>query len=143
MLIEVKSNNELLGIIISGNYDKPGISFFTPDELSQQVAYMKHPKGHIILPHVHNRVTREVHYTQEVLVVKSGRLRVDFYDKEKNYIESHVVSDGGVIVLVAGGHGFKVLEDVEMYEIKQGPYAGDGDKTRFEGTADKYLKIVD
>ena len=58
MLIEVKSSNELLGIIINGNYDKPGISFFTPDELSQQVAYMKHPKGHIILPHVHNRVTR-------------------------------------------------------------------------------------
>lgn len=142
-MYEIRYKNDLLAIIIDGNYDKPGISFFTPDELSQQVAYMKHPKGHIILPHVHNRVTREVHYTQEVLVIKSGRLRVDFYDKEKNYIESHVVSDGGVIVLVAGGHGFKVLDDVEMYEIKQGPYAGDGDKTRFEGTADRYLKIMD
>ena len=138
---EIKDRNELLAIIIDGKYHAPGISFFTPDDLSQQVAYMNHPKGHEILPHVHNRVTREVHYTQEVLVIKAGKLRVDFYSNESEYIESHVLSTGDVIVLVSGGHGFKVLEDVEMYEIKQGPYAGDGDKTRFSGVHDDEVKV--
>lgn len=141
MVKEIRDKDVLLSIIIEGKYHEPGISFFTPDDLSQQVAYMNHPKGHEILPHVHNRVTREVHYTQEVLVIKVGKLRVDFYSNESEYIESHVLSTGDVIVLVSGGHGFKVLEDVEMYEIKQGPYAGDGDKTRFSGVHDDEVKV--
>jgi hypothetical protein len=33
-----------------------------------------------------------------------------------------------------------VLEEVEMIEVKQGPYAGDQDKTRFTGvTADRLV----
>ncbi len=137
MLIEeIKHNDILLAMIIHHEYNKSGISFFTPGELSQQVAYMQHPKGHLIAPHVHNKVVREVHYTQEVLVLRKGKLRVDFYDKEKNYLESRILEAGDLILLATGGHGFKVLEEVEMFEIKQGPYAGDNDKTRFEGVAE-------
>lgn len=141
MVREVRHNGKILALIIVVNYHQEGISFFTPNALSQQVAYMNHPKGHEILPHVHNRVTREVHYTQEVLIIKIGKLRVDFYSDNKEYIESHVLSSGDILVLVSGGHGFKVLEDVEMYEIKQGPYAGDGDKTRFGGVRDDEVKF--
>lgn len=141
MIREIKYDSELLAIIINGSYAKPGISFFTPDELSQQVAYMNHPTGHNILPHIHNKVTREVYYTQEVLIIKKGKLRVDFYTQSQKYIESHILLAGDVIVLVSGGHGFKVLEDLEMYEIKQGPYAGDNDKTRFSGISDKEVAI--
>lgn len=139
---EIKDRNNLLAIIIDGKYHAPGISFFTPDDLSQQVAYMNHPKGHEILPHVHNKVTREVHYTQEVLIIKTGKLRVDFYTNEKEYIESRVLSSGDIIVLVSGGHGFTVLENVEMYEIKQGPYTGEGDKTRFKGISSGNLQVL-
>lgn len=138
---EIKFNQQLLAIIISGKYNEPGISFFTPNDLSQQVAYMNHPKDHNILPHVHNLVKREVHYTQEVLIIKSGKLRVDFYNSDKKYLESYVLESGDIIVLVSGGHGFKVIEPVEMYEIKQGPYAGDNDKTRFEGINDEEVRI--
>lgn len=131
MVEEIKHNDELLAIIVSNNYCKDGISFFTPGEFSQQLAYMKHPKGKIIPPHVHNAVKREVHYTKEVLIIKRGRLRVDFYSADQLYLESRILESGDVILLSEGGHGFEVLEDLEMFEVKQGPYAGDSDKTRF------------
>lgn len=133
MIEEIKHNNELFGIIIKNTYKSEGVSFFTPDDFSQQLAYMSHKTGKIIDPHVHNPVTREVRFTQEVLVIKKGKLRVDFYDDGQNYLESRELIEGDVILLAAGGHGFKVIEDVEMIEIKQGPYAGDKDKTRFQG----------
>ena len=110
-----------------------GIKFFTPSEFSQQLAYMHHPEGKVIEPHVHNPVPREVRYTQEVLFIRKGRLRVDFYDESNAYLDSRELGAGDVILLCGGGHGFEVLEEVEMIEVKQGPYAGDADKTRFTG----------
>lgn len=133
----------LLAIIIRHSYRQPGISFFTPGELSQQLAYMQHPSGHVIEPHVHNRVVREVHYTQEVLILRKGRLRVDFYDLNQCYIESRILEAGDLILLASGGHGFHVLEEVEMFEIKQGPYAGEQDKTRFQGVTNQQIRIVE
>lgn len=130
---KIENGGRLLALIVSSRYDKPGISFFTPDDLSQQLAYMHHPAGKVIEPHVHNPVMREVQYTQETLVIKRGKLRVDFFDEQQQYLESRVLEAGDVILLVQGGHGFEVLEEIEMFEIKQGPYAGDHDKTRFQG----------
>ena len=128
------TDNEIRAIIVRNSFSKPGVTFVTPDDYSQQLAYMHHPKGHVILPHVHNEVKREVLYTKEVLVIKRGILRCDFYDENRNYEKSIVISDGDVIILVSGGHGFECLDEVEMIEVKQGPYAGEGDKTRFEPT---------
>ncbi len=141
---EIKNGNELYAIIISVNFQKEGINFFTPDDLSQQVAYMHHPAGKIIEAHVHNPVRREVHYTQEVLFIRRGKLRVDFYDNTQTYLESRILVAGDTILLATGGHGFEVLEELEMIEVKQGPYAGDTDKTRFMGisTADAVVKEV-
>jgi mannose-6-phosphate isomerase-like protein (cupin superfamily) len=123
----------LLALIISGRFRQPGIHFFTPADFSQQLAYMEHPAGKLIAPHVHNPVPREVQYTQEVLFIRKGRLRVDFYGHQQCYLRSRVLEAGDVILLIEGGHGFEVLEDLEMIEVKQGPYAGEQDKTRFEG----------
>ena len=132
MLEEIRDGEAILAIIVRAGFDKPGISFFTPNELSQQLAFMRHPVGKTIAPHVHNPVAREVAYTQEVLFIRRGRLRVDFYDRSRRYLHSRVLSPGDVILLASGGHGFEVLEEVEMIEVKQGPYAGESDKTRFE-----------
>ncbi len=141
MIEEIKDNGELLAIILRGNFNKPGITFFTPDTLSQQLAYMNHPAGKVILPHVHNPVPREVHYTQEVLVLKKGKLRVDFYNSKQVYLFSHMLYAGDVILLATGGHGFEVIEEIEMLEIKQGPYAGETDKTRFTGISAAEVKL--
>lgn len=127
----IRHEDKITAIIISNRFKKDGIHFFTPDEFSQQLAYMNHPTGKQIEPHFHNEVQRNVTYTQEVLLVKKGKLQVDFYDGQQAFLESRVLQAGDVILLASGGHGFKVLEEVEMIEIKQGPYQGDGDKTRF------------
>ncbi|HEY8165194.1 MAG TPA: hypothetical protein VIF83_06525 [Gemmatimonadaceae bacterium] len=135
MIDTLRAGDQLLAIIIPGNFHQPGIHFFTPDEFSQQLAYMRHPAGKVIDPHVHNPVHRSVQYTQEVLFIKRGKLRADFYDNDRNYLESRILQAGDVILLATGGHGFEILEEVEMIEVKQGPYAGDGDKTRFDAVA--------
>lgn len=124
-------NDKLLAIIIHAGFKKEGIQFFTPDDFSQQLAYMNRPKGYIIDPHVHNLVDRQVTLTQEVLFIKSGKVRVDFFDDHKDYLESKILVTGDVILLAAGGHGFEMLEASEMIEVKQGPYSGDKDKVRF------------
>ena len=131
MKINIEYDGDLLAIIIKDSYSKQGISFFTAEDLSQQLAYMKHPSGTTIEPHIHNPVRREVHFTQEVLIIKRGILRVDFYTDKEKYFESRILEKGDVILLIKGGHGFEVIEEVEMVEVKQGPYAGDNDKTRF------------
>jgi|SRR5882724_12014607 len=137
---EISEQGHLLAIIVRSDFNCTGISFFTPNELSQQLAFMRHPQGKIIQPHVHNPVPREVHYTQEVLFIRRGKLRVDFYDSQQRYLHSRVLSDGDVILLATGGHGFEVLEEVEMIEVKQGPYAGEADKTRFTGVSPQLLQ---
>lgn len=141
MIEEIKKNNLVLAIIISARYTLDGINFFTPNEFSQQLAYMNRPKGYEIDPHVHNSVPRNIEWTQEVLFIKSGRVRVDFYDQERVYLESREIGTGDVILLAHGGHGFTMLEASEIIEVKQGPYVNDNDKTRFKGISEQELKI--
>jgi len=130
---EIKKKERLLAMIIRDNYSCEGVDFITPDEYSQQIAYMHHPTGKVIDAHIHNMVYRNVILTQEVLFIKKGILRVDFYDEYEDYLESRKLYTGDIILLVSGGHGFQVLDEVEMVEVKQGPYAGENDKKRFEG----------
>ena len=137
----IENEGVLLAIIVRKEYDEPGIHFFTSGDYSQQLGYMNHPAGKIIEPHVHNHISREVSFTQEVLFIRKGRLRIDFYSSAQQYIESHVVAGGDVVLLASGGHGFEVLEEIEMFEVKQGPYAGDIDKTRFAGITGKNAKF--
>jgi len=141
MVEQLMHNNVLLAIIIRSGFSKPGVSFFTPEDFSQQLAYMHHPAGKVIQPHIHNPAPREVQYTQEVLFIRKGKLRVDFYDNGRNYLESSVLEGGDTILLASSGHGFEVLDELEMIEVKQGPYAGDQDKVRFEAIGKDRLRL--
>ena len=140
MLEKIIKNGLILGIIIKKEYSNTGIKFFSDENDSQQLGYMQRDKGYIIKPHRHNTIPREVTYTQEVLFIRSGALRVDFYDNNQVYFESRVLKTGDVILLANGGHGFEMLENSEIIEVKQGPYCGDNDKIRFEQVS--YNKIV-
>jgi mannose-6-phosphate isomerase-like protein (cupin superfamily) len=124
-------------VIVRRDFAQPGVHFFTPNDFSQQLGVMCHPAGKVIDAHVHKPVRRTVAYTQETLFIRRGRLRVDFFSDDQAYLESRELTDGDVILLIRGGHGFEVLEAVEMIEVKQGPYAGDEDKTRFDGRRPK------
>lgn len=142
MIQQVIHDGKILAIIVPAAFDNPGIHFVTPQEFSQQLAYMHHPAGNKIIPHFHNPVPREVLYTQEVLFLKRGRLRVDFYDECQRYLHSRILTAGDTIMLASGGHGFEVLEELEMIEVKQGPYVGDADKTRFDGIPSEQTVLV-
>jgi mannose-6-phosphate isomerase-like protein (cupin superfamily) len=132
MIEQICHKDELLAIIIRSNHHKDGIEFYTPDDFSQQLAYMNRPKGYSIEAHVHEPVPRQVHYTQEVLFIRSGRVKVDFYTNDQTYLESRVLNTGDVVLLATGGHGFTMLEPTEIIEVKQGPFAGESDKKRFK-----------
>ena len=141
MIEKITHNDILLAIIIRSNYYKEGIEFFTPGTFSQQLGYMNREKGYVIEPHIHKLVPRRVDLTQEVLFIKSGRVRVDFYDNDKSYLESNILQSGDVILLAAGGHGFEMLEKSEIIEVKQGPYCGDEDKVRFTPVINDSVKF--
>jgi mannose-6-phosphate isomerase-like protein (cupin superfamily) len=135
MVEHITHERELLALILSHKFAESGTHFLTPSDLSQQLAYMHHPAGKIIEPHIHKPAHREVQYTQEVLLIKNGKMRVDFYGEQQQYLESRVLEQGDVILLIKGGHGFEVLEELEMIEVKQGPYLGEQDKVRFKGVS--------
>ncbi|MFO1273189.1 MAG: hypothetical protein U1F50_16185 [Rubrivivax sp.] len=123
--------DQTVAVIVRRDFRKDGIEFFTPGTFSQQIGYMNRPAGYVIAPHVHLPVPREVQYTNEVLFVRRGRVRVDFYTGGQDYLESTILEAGDVILLAQGGHGFEMLQDSEIVEVKQGPYAGENDKRRF------------
>jgi mannose-6-phosphate isomerase-like protein (cupin superfamily) len=135
----IRHEGRLLALILRASFSQPGVHFVTPDDFSQQLGYMLHPKGKVIEPHVHNEVSRTITLTQEVLFIRRGKLRVDFYTDRQEYLESRVLEENDVILLSAGGHGFEALDDLEMIEVKQGPYAGGRDKIRFQAAPKKIV----
>jgi mannose-6-phosphate isomerase-like protein (cupin superfamily) len=143
MIEQITYQSQLIALIISSRFSQPGIQFFTPPDFSQQLAHINHPVGKIIQPHIHNHVVREVQFTQEVLFLRKGKLRVDFYSYQQEYIESYMLESGDVILLVSGGHGFEVIEEIEMIEVKQGPYIGEQDRTKFNGISAEKIKLVE
>ena len=141
MIIKIEDENELIAIIIPVEHKSAGIEFFTPEEFTQQIAYMNRPSGYVIEPHLHNRVKREVYYTKEALFIRSGKVRVDFYNENKVYLKSNILNAGDVILLAKGAHGFEMLEESDIIEIKQGPYVGEQDKTRFKSIETDEIKF--
>ena len=133
MIERIEHQGAEMAIILRAVEPESGIRFHTPPHYSQQLASMRHPAGHVIQPHVHLPVPRAVAFTQETLFLRRGRLRVDLYTDDHQYLESRELGPGDVILLIRGGHGFEVLEEVDMVEVKQGPYVGEADKSRFTG----------
>ncbi|MDR3686671.1 MAG: hypothetical protein P4L93_06935 [Coriobacteriia bacterium] len=131
---EIRDGETIVAVIVRSSFDEPGVHFFSQPHFSQQLGVINYPVGHTIVPHVHNKLPREVMYTQETLFIRRGRCRVDLYGDDRVLLTSRELSPGDVILLSTGGHGFEILEDCVMIEVKQGPYSGDGDKTRFEAT---------
>ncbi len=138
---KIMHESQLIAIIIHENTPVEGIEFYTSDDSSQQIGAMSWPEGHVVTPHIHRIIERTVMRTQEVLIVKTGKVRMDLYDENQAYLESHIVGAGDIIFLSSGGHGFTMLEDTVMVEIKQGPYVGVQDKVRFDPVHTSSLDI--
>ncbi len=144
MIETITHQDRPLAIILRASFSQPGIHFLTPGTFSQQLGYMKRPEGYSIAPHDHNPVPRTIEWTQEVLFIKSGKVRLDLYAPEsREYLESRVLEPGDVVLLAHGGHGLVMLEESEIIEVKQGPYAGEADKTRFAQIEDCKVNCKD
>ena len=142
MIEEVKYKKKLLALVVSGKYrNKKGITFFTSDQATQQFGYMKHEKGHIINPHTHKKRLTKILSTTEVILLLKGVLRVDFYSQQTKYLFSKIVEKDNIIILHEGSHGFKILQNCSIIEIKQGPFIKLLDKTRFNKVDEKKIKI--
>jgi len=142
MIEKIIYKKKLLALIVRAKYrKKKGITFFTPSESTQQFGYMKHKKNHLIKPHLHKKRITKISYTTEVILLLKGELRVDFYNSFQKYLFSKILKKEDIVMLVHGGHGFKILKDIEMLEIKQGPYSLIKDKIKFKKIDEKKIKI--
>jgi len=129
----IEYNNERLAYIIRKDIEIEEKEFFgSPDDFLQ-IGYMNLKKGEILKPHIHKPQNKIITENQEVLYIVSGKMKVNFYNRIPQQISEAILTDGDLIVLSAGGHGFEFLEDTKMIEVKQGPYTGrDDDKEILE-----------
>ncbi len=142
MIEKILYKKRLFALIVRRQFrKKSGINFFTSKEATQQFGFMKHKKNHIIKPHKHNKRLTRILRTTEVILLLKGTLRVDFYNDKYKYLFSKIINERDIIMLIHGGHGFKVLKNVEMIEVKQGPYRLASDKVKFKTVDEKKIKF--
>ena len=131
-LLEVISwQDRALAYIIRPNPLPDQTTFLTPRDFKQQVGFIVYPSEGEIARHVHRPLERRLTGTSEVLVVQKGRCIADIYNDERELVASKELQTGDIMLLVNGGHGFRMLEDTTLLEIKQGPYTGLEEKERF------------
>ena len=121
----------IYAIIVRKNnqFKKKGVNFITRNQELFQLGFISHKKKHEIKKHYHVKKDRKISYFSEVLIMKKGLLKVIFFDeKNKNIRKSTILKKDDIILLLKGGHGFEVLKDVEIIEVKQGPYQKNTDK---------------
>ena len=130
--VEIISHDGLqLAFLIRADWMPESTTFITPDHFGQQVGMIVYGSGKSITPHVHLPIVRQVSGTTECIFVRKGSCRIDFYDRQKNYLEARELNCGDVVLLIDGGHGFHMKEDTVLLEVKQGPYSPEKDKEQF------------
>src|SRR5437870_10496894 len=120
-----------LAYIIRGKLNPTQTTFLTPPEFKQQVGFIVYPAGGAIQRHHHRPLERHLVGTSEVLVVQRGRCEIDIYNDDSELVATRELRPGDVMLMVGGGHGFRMLENTVFLEIKQGPYTGEDEKQRF------------
>ena len=142
MIEKIVHKKKLFALIVRARFrKKKGINFFTESNSTQQFGYMKHKKDYLIKPHLHKKRETKILTTSEVIILFKGILRVDFYNNKQKYLFSKKIFANDIIMLVNGGHGFKILKDIELLEVKQGPYNLIKDKKKFDKIDEKKIKI--
>jgi hypothetical protein len=132
-LIEwIKDGEEALALIVRHQYIPAATEFLTPDSYKQQVGFIVYKEGQKISPHDHKPLQRNLVGTSEALIVKKGKVEAHIYSRKREFVKTVTLVENDLILLIAGGHGFKMLEDAIMIEIKQGPYTGLEEKERFD-----------
>jgi len=133
MIEKVEWNGKVFALIVRADYQPEGVSFITPKDNPLQLGVLRHRKGHKIKPHTHRNLPKTINEVQEVLHIDYGKIEVEFYESGGKKTGSTVLNSGDTILLLSGGHGFNILEDSKIIEVKQGPYGGvEEDKEHLE-----------
>jgi hypothetical protein len=127
----IASDGVVLAYIARGSAPPERTTFLTPDDCNLQVGHVVYPAGGSIARHMHLPIERNLVGTTEVLMVERGRCEVDVFGPDRQLVQTCELSTGDILIAVGGGHGFRVLEDTVLLEIKQGPYPGGAEKERF------------
>ena len=128
---KIFSGEQCLAYIIRASFLPEQTTFLTPPEYKQQVGFVVYPAGGHIQRHVHRPLERHLVGTSEVLVVRQGCCEVDFYNDDRQLVATRELREGDIMLMVGGGHGFRMLDDTVLIEVKQGPYTGIDEKERF------------
>lgn len=131
MIEHITWNGKPLAYIIRAEMNPEKTTFLTPPEFNLQVGFVVYPAGGVVARHMHLPLERHIKGTSEVLVVKRGRCQMDVYSDDQELVATRDLRDGDIMLMVGGGHGFRMLEDTVLLEIKQGPYTGLDEKERF------------
>jgi len=133
MAIEwIKDGDDVLAVIIPADYSPDKTDFITPLDYKQQLGFVVYKKNESIVPHTHIPMNRSLVGTSEVLLIKTGKVEIDLYTNSRKFVATRALNQGDIILLVSGGHGFRMMEDTVMVEVKQGPYIGLEEKERFD-----------
>lgn len=127
----ITDNDHVLCIIIRASFVPDKTTFLTPSEYKQQVGYVVYPAGGEVARHTHRPLERHLVGTSEVLIVRQGRCLVDIYNDARELVTTRELGPGDIMLMVGGGHGFRMTEDTVLLEVKQGPYTGIDEKERF------------
>jgi hypothetical protein len=120
-----------LAYVVRADAAASSTTFFTGDDAAFQSGFVVNPRGGSVVPHIHLPVVRTVVGTSELLIVRRGRCIVDIYGTDRVLIASRELTTGDLVISLGGGHGFRMLEDTILFEVKQGPYGGQEEKERF------------
>lgn len=122
----IEKDGQIYALVIRKSHRPDGVNFMTPDDYTLQLGFIGHPGGKVIKDHIHNpNIHYKVDTTQEFLYIEKGKVKVTIYDSNWGEITTIILEAGDVFLTVSGGHGFEVLEDCYMIEVKQGPFPGD------------------
>lgn len=127
----ITQGERLLAIIVRRDYMPPSTTFLTAPELEQQLGFVVHPAGENIPSHMHHPEHRHLTGTSEVLIVIKGLCEIELFGDDHAHVATRQLNQGDVVLLASGGHGFRMLEDTVLLEIKQGPYMGQAEKDIF------------
>ena len=128
----IRHNQVPLAYVVRAEATETATSFFTDPETTFQAGFVVYPAGGEVVPHVHLPVVRTVVGASEVLMVRQGRCIVDVYGEDRSLVASRELRAGDLVILVGCGHGFRMIEDTVLFEIKQGPYNGQTERERFD-----------
>lgn len=118
----ISADEKMLGYIIKKSLLPLKTKFITTPEHPFQLGYIVYPTGGVIPKHYHKPVKREIHNSSEALIVLKGECAIDFYDQQLKLVASRELIEGDIVLILSGGHGFRMHADTVLLEIKQGPF---------------------